>query len=54
LFLGRVNATVLLKECSDDEEIKYFDFTSLYPAVMKKEKYPLDELFSYIIIISSI
>jgi len=32
---------VLLKECSEEEEIKYFDFTSLYPAVMKKEKYPL-------------
>jgi len=36
-----VNAVVLLKECKDDEEIKYYDFTSLYPAVMKKEQYPL-------------
>jgi len=32
---------VLLKECALDEEIKYFDFTSLYPAVMKKEAYPI-------------
>jgi len=48
-FLGRVNATVLLKECSNDEEIKYFDFTSLYPAVMKKEKYPLGEYLFFLI-----
>jgi len=41
LILGRVNAVVLIKECNVNEEIKYFDFTSLYPAVMKKEAYPL-------------
>jgi len=41
---GRVNAVVLIKECKQEEEIKYFDFTSLYPAVMKKERYPLGKL----------
>jgi hypothetical protein len=28
---GRTNATKLFHECQDDEQIKYFDFTSLYP-----------------------
>ncbi len=40
-ILGRVNAVVLLKECKSNEEIKYMDFTSLYPSEMKKGKYPL-------------
>jgi len=43
-FGGRVNALCLLDECepNDNSEIKYFDFTSLYSAVMKTERYPLD------------
>jgi len=44
-----VNAVVLLKECADDEEIRYFDFTSLYPAVMKKEKYPIGIILTKIL-----
>jgi hypothetical protein len=43
-FGGRVNAIVLLEECEDGYELKYYDFTSLYPAVMKSEKYPLGNL----------
>ena len=42
---GRTEAFSLLYEIDQerepDEEIKYVDFTSLYPAVNKKEKYPI-------------
>jgi hypothetical protein len=44
-FGGRVNAIVLLEECEPGFEMKYYDFTSLYPAVMKTEKYPLGNSF---------
>ena len=31
----------LHKEFSNNEKGKYFDFTSLYPSVMKYKKYPI-------------
>jgi DNA polymerase type B, organellar and viral len=40
-FGGRVNAIVLKDKCQPGFEMKYNDFTSLYPAVMKTERYPL-------------
>lgn len=46
-FGGRVNAIVLLEECDPlNFEMKYFDFTSLYPAVMKAERYPFGEFIT--------
>ena len=32
---------ILHKEFSNNEKGKYFDFTSLYPSVMKYKKYPI-------------
>ena len=40
-FGGRTNATKLYHECNDDENIRYVDFTSLYPWVCKYAKLPL-------------
>lgn len=38
---GRTNASCLLYECQQGEQIKYVDFTSLYPSVNKYGSYPL-------------
>ena len=40
LFGGRTNAINLFHSCRDDEQIKYYDVTSLYPFVQKTCKYP--------------
>ena len=40
LFGGRTNAAKLYHICSEDEKIKYYDFTSLYPFVQKTGAYP--------------
>ena len=40
-FGGRTNALTLHKEFSNNEKGNYFDFTSLYPSVMKYKKYPI-------------
>ena len=40
-FGGRVNAARLHHKITDDESIQYVDFTSLYPAVNKYDKYPV-------------
>lgn len=41
-FFGvRTNAVKLFHQISDDEQIRYFDFTSLYPTVDLKEVYPV-------------
>lgn len=42
LYGGRTNANKLLHVCKDDEKIRYYDFTSLYPFVQKKCRYPMD------------
>ncbi len=41
LYGGRTNALKLYHNCSPNEKILYFDFCSLYPAVMKYGVYPL-------------
>ena len=41
LYGGRTNALVLFYECKKGEKIFYYDFCSLYPAVMKYGVYPL-------------
>ena len=41
LFGGRTNAFQLHYKCKANEKIKYYDFTSLYPAVQKQEVYPI-------------
>ena len=41
LFGGRTNAFKLHYACKGDEKIKYYDITSLYPAVQKQEQYPI-------------
>ena len=41
LFGGRTNAAVLYYKVKDDEKIKYYDFTSVYPAVMKMSPFPI-------------
>ena len=41
LYGGRTNALVLFYECQRGEKIFYYDFCSLYPAVMKYGVYPL-------------
>ena len=41
LYGGRTNAFQLYYKCKDEEKIKYYDFTSLYPAVQKQELYPI-------------
>jgi DNA polymerase type B, organellar and viral len=52
---GRVNAVVLLEECNPlTHEIKYYDFISLYPSVMKSEAYPLGKNLYIIITLSCI
>ena len=40
-FGGRCNAVKLYATMQGDEKIKYVDFTSLYPAVNKYNKYPV-------------
>ena len=40
LFGGRTNAAKLYHKCSDNEKIRYYDFTSLYPFVQKTCKFP--------------
>lgn len=40
-FGGRTNNIQFLKECAGDEEIRYLDFTSLYPCVLKYMRYPI-------------
>ena len=39
-FGGRTNAVTLHAEAEEDEEIRYVDFTSLYPWVNKNGEYP--------------
>ena len=41
LYGGRTNAFQLYYKCKANEKIKYYDFTSLYPAVQKQEVYPI-------------
>lgn len=41
LFGGRTNAISLYHKASEDEKIKYVDFTSLYPAVQKYDCFPV-------------
>ena len=41
LFGGRTNALKLYHKCEPDEQIKYYDFTSLYPYVQKYCRYPV-------------
>jgi len=41
LFGGRTNAFKLYHKCNENEEIKYVDFTSLYPYVQKYCEYPI-------------
>ena len=41
LYGGRTNALKLYHNCAPNEKIFYFDFCSLYPAVMKYGVYPL-------------
>ena len=41
LYGGRNEVFTLFKKASIQENIKYVDFCSLYPAVMSQEKYPL-------------
>ena len=41
LFGGRTNAFKLYHKCASDEQIKYYDFTSLYPACQKQEDFPI-------------
>ena len=38
---GRTNASRLFYECENDEQIKYVDFTSLYPFVNKYGSHPI-------------
>jgi len=40
-FGGRTNASKLHYKVKDKEEIKYVDFTSLYPYVNKYYRYPI-------------
>ena len=40
-FGGRTNALTLHKKFSNNEKGNYYDFTSLYPAVMKYKRYPI-------------
>jgi len=39
-FGGRTNNISFLHDCASDEQIKYFDFTSLYPYVLKNNPFP--------------
>ena len=40
LFGGRTNAAQLYYKCDNEEKIKYYDFTSLYPFVQKNHRFP--------------
>ena len=40
-FGGRCKAVKLYATTTENEKIKYVDFTSLYPAVNKYDKYPV-------------
>jgi hypothetical protein len=40
-FGGRCEPFKLYHECSENEKIKYYDITSLYPYVQKYKKYPI-------------
>jgi hypothetical protein len=40
LYGGRTNALKLYHKCAGGEQIKYIDYTSLYPHVMRKCAYP--------------
>ncbi|KAI1286649.1 hypothetical protein HDE_10361 [Halotydeus destructor] len=39
-FGGRTCNVAMLHECTSEEELKYMDFTSLYPDVLKNNAYP--------------
>lgn len=41
LFGGRTNAARLYYKVEAGEKIKYYDFTSVYPFVMKTQRYPI-------------
>ena len=41
LFGGRTNAMKLYHKVENDEKIRYYDFTSLYPTVQSKRDYPI-------------
>jgi hypothetical protein len=41
LFGGRTEAFKSYHECNDDEEIHYYDVTSLYPTVNALDEYPV-------------
>ena len=41
LYGGRVNAAKLYHKVEKNEKILYYDFTSLYPFVLRKYEYPL-------------
>ena len=40
---GRTNATKLYKNCTGVEQVKYKDFTSMYPWAMQAFRYPIRE-----------
>ncbi len=41
LYGGRTNAMKLYHKVEGDEKVRYYDFTSLYPAVNAKKQYPV-------------
>jgi hypothetical protein len=41
-FGGRTNNLKFSYECQDNEVLKYYDFTSLYPYVLVSNEYPVD------------
>ncbi len=41
LFGGRTNAATLYYKIKENEKMKYYDFTSVYPCVMKVCSYPI-------------
>ena len=43
LFGGRTTPFKIYHKCNNEEKIKYYDFTSLYPFVMKYGKYPIGQ-----------
>ena len=45
---GRTNATKLFHECKNGEQIKYVDFTSLYPYVCKYAHFPIGHPTVYV------
>lgn len=40
-FGGRTNNIMFMEDCAGDDHIRYLDFTSLYPYVLKYMKYPV-------------